>query len=108
MNYTFTATEENLVEKALDMLFSHGGDREKFLNYFKDNKLGIYRNENIVFDEKLDSYKVKDGYIFRDIEEGDLYELGFCILGVFMEAKPLEIIDSIVEKHIECLGMDTE
>lgn len=108
MNYTFTATEDTLVEKALDMLFFDGGDRIKFLNYFKENKLGIYRTDEISFDEKLDKYKVKDGYIFRDIDEGELYELGFCILGVFMEAKPLEIIDSIVEVHIECLGIGIE
>ena len=58
------------------------------------------------FDSKLEEYRVKDGYIFREIEEGDLFELGFCILGVFTEAKPFEVIDSIVEKHIECLGIE--
>lgn len=105
MNYTFLATEDNLVEKALDMLFFEGGDRVKFLDFFKNGRFGIYREDEIKFDEKLDKYKVKDGYIFADIDEGELYELAFCILGVFMEAKPLEIIDSIVEMHIECLGV---
>lgn len=108
MNYTFLATKDNLVEKALDMLFFEGGDRVKFLDFFKENKLGIYREDEIKFDNKLDKYKVKDGYIFADIDEGDLYELAFCILGVFMETKPLEIIDSIVEKHLECLGIEVD
>lgn len=103
MKRSFVSDRFRLVETALDMLFYDGGNREKFLDFFKDHKLGVYREDEMYFDEKLEEYREGDLYSFDGIEEGDLYELGFCILGVFTEKKPLEIIDEIVEKHIECL-----
>lgn len=105
VDYTFVAREDEMVEKALDMLFYEGGDREGFISYLRENRIGIFSEEIEGYDPKLSEYVVDGGYIFKNIEEGDLYELAFCILGIFQEAKPLEIIDAIVEKHIECLGI---